>query len=84
MSDLIPCEHCEKPIARNAWKCPHCGGYPTSRARLQIVVILIAAVIAVALAVVFAFVLIKEPTPPAHAPVPAAVEVPANPAQPAR
>lgn len=32
MSNLMPCETCGKPTAKNAKTCPHCGGklYRTS------------------------------------------------------
>lgn len=72
MSNLVPCEHCEKPIARNAPHCPYCGGIPTSRTSLQMAVITILALIAVGLAAYFVLVLTREP-----APQPAAVEAPA-------
>ena len=89
MSDLIPCEHCDQPIARNAMKCPHCGGIPTWKTRPQILVAIIGALIAAGVAAYFAFVLAHQPAAPrppvpAPAPVPPAAEAPVrvNPAQP--
>jgi hypothetical protein len=82
MLDLVPCQHCEKPIARNAVHCPHCGGIPTLRTRFQVVAILIAA----GLAAYFAFALTRKAAVPAPQPprIPPAAEAPANPPQPAR
>jgi hypothetical protein len=79
MGELIPCEHCEQPIARNAVRCPHCGGISTTITKLQFGGIFVAVVIAIGLAAYLALTLRSEPAAP-PAPEPARLA----PAQPAR
>jgi len=55
MSDLRPCEHCEKPIARNALRCPHCGGIPKSRTAIQVWITVFAFLMAIVLVSFLAF-----------------------------
>ena len=73
MPNLIPCQYCDKPIAPNAVQCPHCGGIPTSRTKLQVGVVLILGLIAAGLAAYLAFVITQQPV---RAPAP---EVPGQP-----
>lgn len=89
MPNLVPCEFCEQPIAPNAMRCPHCGGYPTWRRKPQIVVAIIGALIAAGLAAYLAFILVADkavPVQPKAPPMLPAVEkpAPANAPQPRR
>jgi hypothetical protein len=65
MPDLRPCEFCEKPIAPNALRCPHCGGIPKRRTALQVW----AAVVGVLTAIILAsFLAVQSGHRPAHGP----------------
>ena len=67
MSDLRPCDYCEKPIASNALHCPHCGGIPKRRTTMQVWAMVVSVLIAIGLASFLAFQITRRP---AHAPVP--------------
>lgn len=71
MSDLYPCEHCEKPIARNALHCPYCGGIPKRRNALQVWATVLGLLIAMGLAAYLAFLATREPSRPPAARAPA-------------
>lgn len=70
MTDLRPCDYCEKPIAPNAMRCPHCGGVPKLRSSLAVVAIIVSSLIAAGVAAFLAIMIMRDPSRPQMAPPP--------------
>lgn len=70
MTDLRPCDYCEKPIAPNAQRCPHCGGIPKLRSTIAVVAIIVGSLIAAGVAAFLSFMITRDHGRPQVAPPP--------------